>query len=533
MNKTTHKRYYLLTGSRPWMFFVAAVFFVCVCAHAADRPNIVVILADDLGFADLGCYGGEIETPRLDALAEAGMRFTQFYNTAKCHSSRVSLLTGLYCDQAGSESLSRGATMAEVLSAAGYQTAMSGKWHLDKQPTDFGFQRYWGHLSGSTNFFTGNDTFRLNGAAWPVPETLNGRPFYTTHAVTGFAIDFLDEMLSAEQPFFLYAAYNAPHYPLHAPEATVRKYDGRYDGGWDALREARHTRQLESGLLPAKWALSPRPDHIPAWESLDASERQWEADRMEAYAALVDELDQGVGRLVDHLRAKGVLENTLILFMSDNGACPFERTRGRYLKPWDPESYWTYDASWAHVGNTPFRLYKQNQHEGGISSPLIAHWPAGLKTEPGAITHQPGHLIDVMATALEVSGAAYPARIGERAIDPLRGKSLMPIFRGEVRAPHESLYFRFNTDRALRQGPWKLVSAKLGRWELYNLDEDRTELHDLAAEHPERVAAMAAEWFRMAAEVERLDGKALAPVGDSLTPLSFRKDTRSGSADGN
>jgi arylsulfatase len=251
---------------------------------------------------------------------------------------------------------------------------------------------------------------------------------------------------------------------------------------------------------------------------------------MEVFAAMVTELDTSVGRIVDHLQEKGLLENTLILFMSDNGACPFERTEGRFLKPWDPMSHWTYDASWAHLGNTPFRLYKQNQHEGGISSPLIAHWPAGLKTTPGATTDQPGHLIDVMATVLDLGGAVYPKQIGERIIDPLQGQSLVPILRGETRAPHEELYFHFGNDRALRLGPWKLVSAKLGKWELYNLDEDRTELHDLAAQEPERVEAMKAAWFKTAKEVDRLGEDGLKPARDTITPLMFRKDTSSGSA---
>ncbi len=487
-----------------------------LAARSPHRPNIVLIMADDLGFADLGCYGSEIETPNLDALAARGLRFTQFYNTAKCHSSRVSLLTGLYCDQAGSESLQRGATIAEVLADAGYFTAMVGKWHLSKQPTDFGFQRYWGHLSGATNFFTGDDTFRLNGQRWEVPETLNGRPFYTTHAITDFAIDFLEEATQKDQPFFLYTAFNAPHYPLQAPEEAIRKYHGRYDRGWDQLRRERHARQMKSGLLPAKWDLSPRPEHIPAWNQLSDEDREWEADRMEVFAAMVDLLDQNVGRLVEFLKQKDILDNTLILFCSDNGACPFERTKGRYLKPWDPRSYWTYDAGWAHVGNTPFRLYKQNQHEGGISSPLIVHWPAGLRTTPGSITHQTGHLIDVMATCVDLADARYPQRIGERQIDPLQGKSLLPVLEGKQRPPHETLYFHFGTDRALRQGPWKLVSAKLGKWELYDLDDDRTELHDLSAERPERVEAMAKSWFRMAEDVDRLSGRALAPVSDSI-----------------
>ncbi len=513
-----------------FLFILVVLCFSVTVAVAAERPNIVLIMADDLGFSDLGCYGSEIETPRLDSLAAGGLRFTQFYNTAKCHSSRVSLMTGLYCDQAGSTSLSRGATVAEVLSSAGYFTAMVGKWHLSKQPTDFGFQRYWGHLSGATNYFTGDKTFRLNGEKWDVPAMLNGRPFYTTHAVADFAVQFLEEAAKQDKPFLLYTAFNAPHYPLQAPEEMVRKYDRRYDCGWDELRVRRHRKQLESGLLPAAWKLSPRPDHVPAWNSLSEKERQWEADRMEVFAAMVDVLDQSVGRIVDLLKSNGILDNTLILFCSDNGACPFERTKGRYLKPWDPKSYWTYDASWAHAGNTPFRLYKQNQHEGGISSPLIVHWPEGLKTRPGSFTNQPGHLIDFMATFIDLAGARYPKQIGDRRIDPLQGSSLLPIFRGQTREAHETLYFHFGTDRALRQDPWKLVSAKLGRWELYNMVEDRTELNDLSSRQPERVAAMAAEWFKIAENVDRLKGRGLAPVKDEITSLSFRRDTSSGSA---
>lgn len=494
---------------------------------AEQRPNIVLIMADDLGFSDLGCYGSEINTPNLDALAAKGLRFRNFYNTAKCHSSRVSLLTGLYCDQAGGEKLNRGATIAEVLGKAGYFTAMSGKWHLDKEPTDFGFQRYFGHLSGACNFFTGDNTFRLNGEKYDVPKTLNGRRFYTTHAVTDFALEFLDDAVSSKNPFLLYVAYNAPHYPLQAPEREVRKYDGKYDGGWDQIRARRYQKQLETGVIPARWKNAPRPDHVPAYDSLPAGEKQWEADRMEVFAAMVDVLDQNIGRLVAGLKAKGVWENTLFLFCSDNGACPFERTAGRNLKPWDENSYWTYDASWAYAGNTPFRLYKQNQHEGGISSPMIAHWPAGLKTSPGSITDQPGHLIDFMATFLDVGHAEYPARIAERTIDPLQGKSLLPILQGGQRAGHETLYFHFGNDRALRQGDWKLVSAKQGKWELYDMNADRTETNDLADRHPDRVAAMSKEWFRLAENVDRLKGRQLGPVKTSRSKLNFRKDTSS------
>ncbi len=503
----------------------------CLCAQnavSAKRPNLVLIMADDLGFADLGCYGSEIETPHLDALAANGLRFSQFYNTAKCHSSRVSLLTGLYCNQAGSTSLSRGATIAEVLGSAGYSTNMVGKWHLSKQPTDFGFDRYWGHLSGATNFFTGDNSFRLNGEDWKVPPTLNGKPFYTTHAIMDYGLKFLDEATRKDDPFLLYVAFNAPHYPLHAPEKDVKKYDGRYDAGWDKMRVERYQRQLKSGLIPAKYKLSERPAHIPAWKTLSAKEKQWEADRMEVFAAMVDVLDENVGRLVDYLKKKDLLDDTLILFCADNGACPFERTRGREFKPWDPKSYWTYDASWAHVGNTPFRLYKQNQHEGGISSPLIVHWPKGLKTATGSITRQPGHLIDFMATFVDLGKTKYPKQVGERKVDPLQGKSLAPIFAGKTRDPHGTLYFNFGTDRALRQGDWKLVSAKLGRWELFDLGKDRSETNDLSSKHPERVTAMSKEWFRIAKEVCRENGKRLAPAGDKLKALNFRKSPGSG-----
>ena len=251
---------------------------------------------------------------------------------------------------------------------------------------------------------------------------------------------------------------------------------------------------------------------------------------MEVFAAMVDLLDYNVGRLVAALEQKKLLDNTLILFCSDNGACPFERTRGRGLKPWDPASYWTYDASWAHLGNTPFRLYKQNQHEGGISSPLIVHWPAGLKTVAGEVTRQPAHLIDLMATFVDLAGATYPSQVAERKIDPLQGKSLLPIFQGETREAHERLYFHFGADRALRQGPWKLVSAKRGRWELYHMLSDRTETNNLASQHPQRVERMAKEWFRIGRDVDRLGDKQLAPVRGQLTPLNFRKNTSSGSA---
>ena len=493
----------------------------------AERPNIVLIMADDLGFSDLGCYGSEIHTPHLDRLASNGLKFTQFYNTAKCHSSRVSLLTGLYCDQAGSSSLSRGATIAEVLKPAGYSTWMTGKWHLSEQPTDFGFQKYWGHLSGATNFFTGDNSFRLNGKEWKIPKTLNGKAFYTTHAITDYALQFLSEEKVTEDsdPFFLYIAYNAPHYPLHAPKRDVEKYKGIYNKGWDFIRNQRYQKQINTGLIPNKFKLSPRAHHIPSWNDIKETEKQWEASRMEVFAAMIDVIDQNIGRLITELKTRNVFDNTLFLFCADNGGCPFERTRGRNLAPWDPNSYWTYDASWAQVSNTPFRLYKQNQHEGGISSPLIVHWPEGLKVKAGSITRQPAHLIDFMATFIELADATYPQKVRGLEVQPLEGKSLIPIFNGKQRVGHDSIYFHFGTDRALRKGKWKLVSAKGGKWELYNLDNDRTELNDLSEEYPQKVNRMSMEWFDIAENKDRLNEKLLKPVKSELKSLSFRKDT--------
>lgn len=513
---------------RAFLFLVAALSLGLVPALAADRPNIVLMMVDDLGYSDFGCYGSEIETPNIDALAANGIRFSRFYNTAKCHSSRVSLLTGLYCDQAGSEALNRAVTIPEVLGRSGYATAMVGKWHLKRQPTDRGFEKYFGHLSGATNFFTGDDTFRLNGEPW----SDFGDDFYTTEAFIDYAERFLGEMMeeSPDKPFFLYVAHNAPHYPLHVLEEDYRKYEGRYDEGWDVIRKRRHEKQLASGLVPKEWALSPRPENVPAWDELSDEERAWDSRRMAAFAGMVDRVDRTTGRLVAFLKEKGVFENTLIMICSDNGACPFDRTRGAEYEPWDPESYWCYDTGWSHVGNTPFRLHKQNQHEGGISSPMIAHWPAGMKAEAGSITDQPAHLIDFMATCLELGEADYPeswtlADGTGIEVDPLQGRSLAPIFAGETRKPHDFLYFHFSDNRAIRKGKWKVVTHRASRWELYDIEKDGTELHDLSGEKPGKVKELSQLWHETAEKVDRLKGKAIRPVSGKAPPL-LQKDGR-------
>jgi len=496
---------------------------------AAERPNIVLMMVDDLGYSDFGCYGSEIETPHIDSLAEQGLRFRNFYNTAKCHSSRVCLLTGLWSDQAEDHDLSRGVTIAQVLREAGYATLMTGKWHLGGEPTDHGFQRYFGHLSGCTNFFNGDDTrelkgeksFRLDGEPWNDFD----EDFYTTNAFIDYAKTFVSDALEEdpERPFLLYVAHNAPHYPLQAPEPDVRKYQGRYLEGWDSIRQARYARQLEMGLIPAKWAAAPRPLHVPAWDELDEERKAWEDRRMATFAAMVDRIDQTTGELIEFLKQNGEYENTLIMICSDNGACPFERTSGKQYDPWDPRSYWCYDTGWSHVGNTPFRLHKQNQHEGGISSPMIAHWPAGISAEPGSITPQVGHLVDFMATCIDVAETEYPDAWPDTELEPLQGRSLVPIFRGETREPHDYLFFRFAENRALRRGDWKIVNHRGSKWELYDLASDGTELHDLAPYRPELVQDLSKLWHQVATEVCHLPAKRTEPVS-AHEPPHLRKD---------
>lgn len=465
-----------------------------------DRPNIVLIMVDDMGFSDLGCYGSEIDTPHLNRLAEEGLRFTQFYNCAKCETTRATLLSGRYHPEVGIRQMSNCVTIAEAMRLGGYGTLMTGKWHLTSTPVQRGFDRYFGHLSGACNFFTGDNTFRLDDEPFQVPK----QGFYTTDANTDYAIRFLNER-DKQKPFFLYVAYNAPHYPLHAPQEEVEKYRGRYKIGWDELRRRRFAKMKELGILPPDARLSPRPDDVPAWESQSAAERDEQDLVMAAYAGMIDRVDQNIGRLVTALKEMGVYENTLLLFLSDNGACPFQRTRQatreKRLMPWDPASYWTYDKRWAHACNTPFREYKRNQHEGGISTPLIAHWPGRIK-RPGSITRQPGHLVDVMATCLDVAGVRYPESVGDHEVGPARGKSLAPIFAGRQRAARDYLFFTFyGTHNALRAGDWKLVNKDRGPWELYNLASDRSELTNLAESEAERLQKLQRVFEAMSARM--------------------------------
>ncbi|MDB4523598.1 arylsulfatase [Akkermansiaceae bacterium] len=465
---------------------------------SSERPNIVVIMVDDLGFSDIGCYGGEIETPNLDRLAANGLRFSQFYNTAKCHSSRVSLLTGQYCIAAGDVALTHAVTSAEVLQEAGYFTAMTGKWHLKKEPTDFGFQRYWGHLSGACNFFKGDSTFRLNGEHWDVPKS----DFYTTVANVDFALKFLQESRKARNPFYLYLAFNAPHAPLHALPGDYAKYKGRYNAGWDKIRDARIVKQKKLGILPKDLRPSPRPLHVREWGKIVPWQQKYEINRMVTLAAMIDRVDQEIGRLVEDLEKNKQLDNTLILFVSDNGACPYDRRKPLLnVEPTNGDTFLADSTGWAWARNSPFRYYKQNQFEGGISSPGIAHWPAGLKTKPGGISHTPVHLIDVLPTLAQVAHAKIPQIHSRRELRPVSGTSFAPIFKDKPISRKTPLHFQFAKDFALRDGKWKAVSFKGEEWELYDLSGDRTELNNLAKKHPDRLRNMVAQWQKISSEV--------------------------------
>lgn len=497
-----------------WMIPLISVLVIVGASQAAacdeaKRPNVLLILADDLGYSDLGCYGSKIETPNLDRLAAGGLRFSQFTNTAKCHSSRISLLTGRYAYQAGGLAMNRAVTAAEALGAAGYFTAMTGKWQLDREPTDFGFQRYFGHLSGACNYYQGDKTFRLNGEKWLVPKD----GFYTTIANVDFAKQFLAEAREEKKPWFMYVAFNAPHAPVQPLEKDYRKYLGRYDVGWDVIREARLRRQTELGLFGSFVLASQRPEHIPAWDKLSPEQRAHESRRMAGHAGLIDRLDQEIGRLVDDVRKAGELDNTLILFFSDNGACPFARTIAEPGEPYEPDTNWGCDTGWAWMRNSPFRYYKQDQFEGGVATPGIVYWPAGLKTKPGSIDPTPAHLVDVLPTLLDVAGAKAPTSWPDRELTPMSGISLAPILSGEKIASRPPIHFQFGPNRGLRDGDWKLVSFGSSAWELYNLANDRAELLDVAAEHPEVRDRLVETWHRMAKDDLNIPDRLAEPVG--------------------
>lgn len=521
-------------------------------AENQRRPSIVLIMADDMGFSDLGCYGGEIETPNLDRLAAGGLRFTQFYNCARCCPTRAGLLTGQYPHQVGlaqnGRSLTRnGMTIAEAVKQAGYQAAMVGKWHLsytpvledrnlhqkwldhqydpgrpfaplDTYPVSRGFDRHYGIIWGVIDFF---DPFSLVEGIEPVKTV--PEDYYFTDAITDKAVQYVRDMADSDKPFFLYVAHAAPHWPLHARPEDIAKYKDTYAGGWEKLRRARFERQVKMGLFdPADTPLPDVQDRGREWEELSDEDKAFEARKMAVHAAMVDRLDQSVGRLLDTLEATGRLDDTLILFLSDNGASPevpgrpgYDRTGetrdGRKVKyrdiPLDELgselSYTGIGGPWASAVNTPFRYWKKESFEGGCHTPLIAHWPKGLRTKAGSVTREVGHVMDIMPTCLELAGVPYPDAFNGHKLTPVEGRSLLPLLQGKGRSGHDALFFEHVGGRAVRMGDWKLVaySRTPEQWELYNLVEDQTETRNVAREHPDRVRAMASAWRAWAERV--------------------------------
>ncbi len=492
-----------------------------VSAAPAAPPNVVIFLVDDMGWSDLGCYGGEIPTPNLDRLAQGGLRFTQFYNTARCSPSRACLLTGVYPHKAGMGYLddlsikdsegttgklsNRAVTMAEALKPAGYFTAMSGKWHMGQThgtpPWQRGFDRSLSSTLGASYFpdqpDRKNNPLALNGEHIPLNSPVLGSDWYGTDLWTKFGLKFVDEALGEKKPFFLYLAQPAPHFPLMAPPEDIARYRGKYLQGWDKLRQARYKRQLEMGIIDPKWPLSQRPPDSPAWDSLNDAQKDRFDHIMAIYAAMIDRMDKSVGDLVAGLEKRGVLDNTLILFLSDNGgnaeSGPNGITEGDPLG--GPDSRVFLGMNWATLNNTPFRRYKHFIHEGGISTPLIAHWPKGIaKNRDNQLEKQPAHLVDIMATVMEISGAKYPKKFNGHDIFPMDGISLRPTFEGRKLNRKEPIFWEHEGNRGIRDGKWKLVSKYLEPWELYDVEADRTEQHDLVKQNAALAKRMAAQW---------------------------------------
>ncbi|MET0963628.1 MAG: arylsulfatase [Noviherbaspirillum sp.] len=506
----------------------------------SKKPNIVLILNDDMGYSDIGCYGGEVETPNLDRLAANGLRFSQFYNTARCSPSRASLLTGLHPHQTGIGVLTysfgpegyagnlneRCVTIPEALKTNGYRSYMSGKWHVASSlteptgswPMQRGFDAFFGTIIGAGSFYDPNTLTRGNENI--EHEAQGDKEFFYTDAISDQAAAYIRQHAHehADQPFFQYVAYTAPHWPLHAHESDIAKYKGRFDAGWDALRQARLARMIAAGLIDKSWALTERDPSQPAWPQ--AEHKQWLARCMEVYAAQIDRMDQGIGRILDALEQTGQLDNTLVIFMSDNGACAEDIPEGvpveelvnnlmiarshtrdgaevRFgnkpdIMPGPEDTYQSYGPAWANLSNTPFRLYKHWIHEGGISTPLIFHWPQGI-SEKGGVRHMPGYLPDIMATILDISATDYPQEREGRQVAPLEGVSLTPAFDGDV-AERAPMFWEHEGNAAVRMGNWKMVRKYPEPWELYDLAQDRTETRDLAAQYPERIADMSARY---------------------------------------
>ncbi len=517
---------------------------------AQSRPNFVIILADDMGFSDIGCFGAEIRTPHLDSLAAGGVRFTQMYNCARCCPTRASLLTGLYPHQAGVGHMvgDRGvgpayqgylrpdaATIGEVLGAAGYRTCYAGKWHTspgipmvgepvaepgsDRNPAPFsrGFQDFYGTLAGGGNYFSPHGLMQQDRRIQPPPED-----FYYTDAISGQACRMIADSAATGRPFLLHVCYTAPHWPLHALPDDIERYRGRYRQGWDKLRTARHEELRGLGLVDRGWEISPRYEQAALFAGLDAARMDWEDMRMAVYAAQIDRMDQGIGTILQTLRRHGLEDNTVVLFLSDNGGCAeflnedgdSSRWPGSYalvappgvkcrvgnipgIAPGTPDTFMSYDLPWAHASNSPFRLFKHWVHEGGISTPCVLRWPRGAQA--GHISHRPCHVVDIMATCMDLAGCQWPASVNGMAAQLPEGESLGPLLAGRETPRQQALFWEHEGNCAVRDGDWKLVRKFPGDWELYNMEKDRTEVHNLAGSEPGRVQTLAAAYRDWAA----------------------------------
>ena len=554
---------------------IALSLFAHSSLAAAPRPNILIILSDDMGFSDIGCYGSEIHTPNLDRLASGGLRFTQFYNNARCCPSRTSILTGLYAHQAGIGHMTEDlelegyvgdlnnhcVTIAQVLKPAGYATYAVGKWHVTRfvkpdgpkhnWPLQRGFDHYYGTITGAGSYWDPAHLTRDNTVISPfVDPNLHLDPYYYTDAIADSACQDITEHFQSnpQQPFFMYVAFTAAHWPMHAKPSDIAKYHGMYDNGYEPIRQARFAREKELGLINPNWDLSPQ------WGKWDkVKNKEWEARCMEVYSAAIDCMDQGIGRIVDALQRSGHLDDTLILFLEDNGG-NLEATgrqgtaqradhptmpkldpsyvqldmipkssrdgypvlQGTGVLPGPADTFIAYGQSWANVSNTPFREYKHFVHEGGISTPLVAHWPDGIHRH-NELEKQPGHIIDLMTTCVDLAGASYPKQFNGNDIYPMEGTSLVPAFEGQSLDRKQPIFWEHEGNRAMRLGKWKLVAKHpSGKWELYDMDADRTEMHDLASAQPDRTKEMAEQWEAWAKRVHALPWPWKPPYGQKL-----------------
>ncbi len=541
------------------LILIPIVFTSCNKESTNKKPNIILIMADDMGFSDMGAMGGETKTPNLDALASEGILYKQFYNGARCCPTRASLMTGLYPHQTGmgwmtvrnlgsysytGELNHNCVTIAEVLKGAGYNTYMSGKWHLvadsntkqdgDKNawPVQRGFDRFFGTLVGSGSYYTPNALTAQNTII-KAPEG-----FYYTDAISDTAVNMIRENNQKDTPFFMYVAYTAPHWPLHAAREDFESYIDKYKIGWDSLRVERFNRQKAMGIVDKNWTLSERNPDAPAWSSLSDEQKEDMAVRMAIYTAQIEVMDRGIGRIVKELKKEGELDNTLIFFLQDNGGCAEFISNGSkdVALMGTKESFESYRLPWANASNTPFRMFKHWTHEGGIATPLIIHWPKGM-VNPGRTSERPGQLMDIMATCVEVSGAKYPAEYKGNEIHPLEGESLVKSIKNESDGRKADLFWEHEANRAIRVGNWKLVLMASdrfpfdGKWELYNLAEDRTETNDLADKYPEKVEEMKTKWDEWAKRVNvyPLDNRPWNERLNNPTALSkqFQEDKNS------